>query len=324
MPALRAGARQRARQLQARPAGLRPRSQRDAQAAARPTEVPRTYSPDPTWCRILEYYCPQCGTMMEVEYLPPGHPPPARHRFRPRCAETAMAGSREMLEPHPTWRWKRPAAARAARASPARRPEVRMKRVSVDIGGTFTDCFVSLERALRGRQGAHHAPQPRPRLQRGREPRRGRSRGSRPRTCSLGRFRALCHDARHQRADRAQGPAHRPDRHRGFQERSAALARVAMARVCPKSTDGSARATRPPIVPNSRDREFASASITSATYSAPTKPRTCDHRSANSSTRAPRHSWCCSRTASSTRRTNCGCGRSSSRSIRRACSARSR
>ena len=35
----------------------------------------RTYSPDPTWCRILEYYCPQCGTMCEVEYLPPGHPP---------------------------------------------------------------------------------------------------------------------------------------------------------------------------------------------------------------------------------------------------------
>ena len=35
----------------------------------------RTYSPDPTWCRILEYYCPYCGTMMEAEYLPPGHPP---------------------------------------------------------------------------------------------------------------------------------------------------------------------------------------------------------------------------------------------------------
>jgi acetone carboxylase gamma subunit len=35
----------------------------------------RTYSPDPTWCRILEYYCPQCGTMFEAEYLPPGHPP---------------------------------------------------------------------------------------------------------------------------------------------------------------------------------------------------------------------------------------------------------
>lgn len=35
----------------------------------------RTYSPDPAWCRILEYYCPQCGVMMEAEYLPPGHPP---------------------------------------------------------------------------------------------------------------------------------------------------------------------------------------------------------------------------------------------------------
>ena len=35
----------------------------------------RTYAPDPTWCRLIEYYCPQCGTMMEVEYLPPGHPP---------------------------------------------------------------------------------------------------------------------------------------------------------------------------------------------------------------------------------------------------------
>ncbi|HKY91067.1 MAG TPA: acetone carboxylase subunit gamma [Nevskiaceae bacterium] len=35
----------------------------------------RTYSPDPAWCRILEYYCPQCGTLFEAEYLPPGHPP---------------------------------------------------------------------------------------------------------------------------------------------------------------------------------------------------------------------------------------------------------
>lgn len=35
----------------------------------------RTYSPDPTWCRVLEYYCPHCGTLFEAEYLPPGHPP---------------------------------------------------------------------------------------------------------------------------------------------------------------------------------------------------------------------------------------------------------
>jgi acetone carboxylase gamma subunit len=40
-----------------------------------PHKYVRTYSPDPAWCRILEYYCPQCGTMLEVEYLPPGHPP---------------------------------------------------------------------------------------------------------------------------------------------------------------------------------------------------------------------------------------------------------
>lgn len=39
------------------------------------TRYERTYSPDPTWCRILEYYCPQCGTLVEAEYLPPGHPP---------------------------------------------------------------------------------------------------------------------------------------------------------------------------------------------------------------------------------------------------------
>lgn len=34
-----------------------------------------TFSPDPKWVMIVEYYCPECGTMMEVEYLPPGHPP---------------------------------------------------------------------------------------------------------------------------------------------------------------------------------------------------------------------------------------------------------
>jgi len=40
-----------------------------------PARYERTYSPDPSWCRILEYYCPKCGTMVETEYLPPGHPP---------------------------------------------------------------------------------------------------------------------------------------------------------------------------------------------------------------------------------------------------------
>lgn len=31
-------------------------------------------SPDPEWCRILEFYCPGCGVLVEVQYLPPGHP----------------------------------------------------------------------------------------------------------------------------------------------------------------------------------------------------------------------------------------------------------
>jgi acetone carboxylase gamma subunit len=34
-----------------------------------------TFAPDPKWVQILEYYCPDCGTLMEAEYLPPGHPP---------------------------------------------------------------------------------------------------------------------------------------------------------------------------------------------------------------------------------------------------------
>jgi acetone carboxylase gamma subunit len=40
-----------------------------------PKKYKLTYSPNPDWCRILEYYCPKCGTMIETEYLPPGHPP---------------------------------------------------------------------------------------------------------------------------------------------------------------------------------------------------------------------------------------------------------
>lgn len=35
----------------------------------------RTFAPHPDWCRILEYYCPCCGTMVETEYTVPGHPP---------------------------------------------------------------------------------------------------------------------------------------------------------------------------------------------------------------------------------------------------------
>lgn len=33
-----------------------------------------SFCPDPDFCRILEFYCPHCGVMIENEYLPPGHP----------------------------------------------------------------------------------------------------------------------------------------------------------------------------------------------------------------------------------------------------------
>ena len=32
------------------------------------------FAPDPEWVRIVEFYCPSCATLLEVEYLPPGHP----------------------------------------------------------------------------------------------------------------------------------------------------------------------------------------------------------------------------------------------------------
>ncbi len=35
---------------------------------------PFSFAPDPEWCRIIEFYCPQCGLMIENQYLPPGHP----------------------------------------------------------------------------------------------------------------------------------------------------------------------------------------------------------------------------------------------------------
>lgn len=33
-----------------------------------------SFSPDPDYCRLLEFYCPSCAILIETEYLPPGHP----------------------------------------------------------------------------------------------------------------------------------------------------------------------------------------------------------------------------------------------------------
>lgn len=33
-----------------------------------------SYTPNSQYCRLIEFYCPGCATMLENEYLPPGHP----------------------------------------------------------------------------------------------------------------------------------------------------------------------------------------------------------------------------------------------------------
>jgi acetophenone carboxylase len=35
---------------------------------------PFTFAPDPDWAALVEFYCPNCGVMVENEMLPPGHP----------------------------------------------------------------------------------------------------------------------------------------------------------------------------------------------------------------------------------------------------------
>ncbi len=38
------------------------------------TESSHSFTPNPAYCRLLEFYCPGCGITLENEYLPPGHP----------------------------------------------------------------------------------------------------------------------------------------------------------------------------------------------------------------------------------------------------------
>jgi len=35
-----------------------------------------SYSPNPDYMRLIEFYCPGCGALLSVQYLPPGHPIP--------------------------------------------------------------------------------------------------------------------------------------------------------------------------------------------------------------------------------------------------------
>jgi acetone carboxylase, gamma subunit len=48
---------------------------RDPREIWRPIiDGPTTFSYDPGWSRIVEFYCPGCATLIETEMLPPGHP----------------------------------------------------------------------------------------------------------------------------------------------------------------------------------------------------------------------------------------------------------
>lgn len=50
-------------------------AERDPAEVHRPLiDAEYTFSPNPEWIRILEFYCPGCGLQVETEYLPPGHP----------------------------------------------------------------------------------------------------------------------------------------------------------------------------------------------------------------------------------------------------------
>jgi len=33
-----------------------------------------SYAPEPDFMRVVEFYCPECGALITIQYLPPGHP----------------------------------------------------------------------------------------------------------------------------------------------------------------------------------------------------------------------------------------------------------
>jgi acetone carboxylase gamma subunit len=87
-----------------------------------------TFAPDPKWVQILEYYCPECGTLMEAEYLPPGHPPvndmefdldalKGQWRGRKELSAEELAGPDLVSFAHRTHSHKQKVAKRAGRES---------------------------------------------------------------------------------------------------------------------------------------------------------------------------------------------------------------
>jgi acetone carboxylase gamma subunit len=81
-----------------------------------------TFAPDPSWCRILEYYCPGCGTLVEAEYTVPGHPPAHDIDLDIDALKTQWRARTELLAPASAPEGHTPA--RDHRHSHGHRPEV--------------------------------------------------------------------------------------------------------------------------------------------------------------------------------------------------------
>ncbi|PWR20264.1 acetone carboxylase subunit gamma [Zavarzinia aquatilis] len=60
-----------------------------------------TFAPNPRWCRILEYYCPSCGTLVETEYTVPGHPPTHDIEFDIDALKAQWANRKPVVERTP-------------------------------------------------------------------------------------------------------------------------------------------------------------------------------------------------------------------------------
>lgn len=66
-----------------------------------PRRYKNTFAPNPKWCALLEYYCPGCGTLVEVEYLVPGHPPVHDIELDIDALKLQWATRKEVLEHQP-------------------------------------------------------------------------------------------------------------------------------------------------------------------------------------------------------------------------------
>src|SRR4029453_9573271 len=112
-----------------------------------------SFSPDPEWVRILEFYCSGCGVQIETEYLPPGHPVTVDieldiDRLKRRLAAGEVRVSEGRLVPPDRGGGGRGAAGRPrpGGGAPVSGPTAsQLNSVDIDVGGTFTDCVLTLD-----------------------------------------------------------------------------------------------------------------------------------------------------------------------------------